>query len=55
MKHFLIVVAYSQTDQTIMLIKDCKDFKEAERRARKAHPNAVQYWGHGEVSEILEK
>lgn len=55
MKHFLIVVAYSQTDQRIILVKDCKDMKEAEQRAKKAYPNAARYWGEGEVSDILEK
>ena len=55
MKNFLIVVAYSQTDQLTVLVKDCKDMKEAERRTKKAYPNAAQYWVEGEVSAILEK
>lgn len=54
-KHFLICIVYSQTDQFTVLVKDCKDIKEAKKRARKEYPGAVQLWTDGEVLCILEK
>ena len=54
MKHWVVVVAYSQTDQVKILFKDCKSEKQAISKAKKLHPNAKQYWHDGLIDEIVE-
>lgn len=54
MKHLIVLVAYSQTDQKTILFKNCKSKKQAISKAKKIHPNARQYWQFGAVDEIVE-
>ena len=54
MKHLIVVVAYSQTDQRIILFKNSESIEQAISKAKKMHPNAKQYWQGGLIDEIVE-
>ncbi len=54
MKHWVIVVAYSQTDEIKILFKNCENEEQARTKAKKMHPDAKLWWIDGTIDTIVE-
>ena len=55
MKNWIVTVAFSQTDQINILVKNCETEEKAVKKAKKMFRDSyTKYWINGTIDYIIE-